>query len=323
MTKHDVLYIPGPTEVRPEILAAMSRPLIGHRSAACKELVLRIVSRLAPVFDTTGPVLFETCPATALMEAAIRNLVKKRVLVLACGAFSERWHQIALSCGRESDQLAVEWGRANRGEDLARALATGRYDAVTITHNETSTGVMNPLAELAAIARQHEVMILVDAVSSLGGAPVDFDKNGLDLVFAGTQKCLAVPPGITVYALSNRALQRAEQVSDRGWLLDFIRAKRLPARYERHAAMARRTHVFVKESGLEMFPEAGALSPTVSTIRGASLDVEKVLAMVRKRGFVLSNGYGKLKGHTFRIGHMGDHTMADLEKVLTAIRESL
>src|SRR5262245_13863891 len=171
---HEILFIPGPTEVRPEILAAMARPLIGHRSAACKELVLRISKKLSPVFGTVTPGLFETCPATALMEAAIRNLVKKRVLVLACGAFSERWHQIALSCGKESDALGVEWGKANGAEDLARALATKRYDAVTITHNETSTGVMNPLAELAAIARQHEdVLILVDAVSSLGGAPVD------------------------------------------------------------------------------------------------------------------------------------------------------
>jgi predicted phosphoserine aminotransferase len=331
----------------------MSRPLIGHRSGACKELVLRILKNLAPVFDASGPVLFETCPATALMEAAIRNLVRKRVLVLTCGAFSERWHQIALACGKESDALAVEWGKANRGEDLARALATKRYDAVTITHNETSTGVMNPLDELAAIARQHDdVMILVDAVSSLGGAPVSFDKNGLDLVFAGTQKCLAVPPGITVYALSNRALARAEKNENRGWLLDFVRARKgldvgettatpsvshlfaldaqleailkegLAARYERHAAMARRTHVFANESGLEMFPDATALSPTVSTIKAGSLEVDKLIAAVRKRGFVMSNGYGRLKGQTFRIGHMGDHSMQTLEKLFQVIRDS-
>src|SRR5438105_3639236 len=148
MTNHDTLYTPGPTEVRPEILAEMARPLIGHRSGACKELVLRIAKKLAPVFGSEQPALFETCPATALMEAAIRNLVRKRVLVLACGAFSERWHQIALACGKESDMLAVDWGRANAPEDLARALATKKYDAVTITHNETSTGAINPLAAL-------------------------------------------------------------------------------------------------------------------------------------------------------------------------------
>jgi predicted phosphoserine aminotransferase len=351
---HDILYIPGPTEVRPEILAEMAKPLIGHRSGACKELVLRIAKKLAPVFGTERPALFETCPATALMEAAIRNLVKKRVLVLACGAFSERWHQIALSCGKESDALGVEWGQANRPEDLARALATKKYDAVTITHNETSTGAMNDLAALAAIARQHEdVMILVDAVSSLGGAAVDFDTHGLDLVFAGTQKCLAVPPGITVYQLSPRALERAGQVKDRGWLLDFVRAAKgfatgettatpsvshlfaldaqldailkegLPSRYERHAAMARRTQAFAKEIGLEMFPEPRALSPTVSTIKGGRVDVEKMLAAVRKKGFVVSNGYGKLKNQTFRIGHMGDHAMPSLEKVLGAIRDAV
>lgn len=351
---HDILYIPGPTEVRPEILAEMARPLIGHRSGACKELVLRIAQKLSPVFGTAAPALFETCPATALMEAAIRNLVRKRVLVLTCGAFSERWHQIALACGKESDALSVEWGKANGVEDLARALTTKRYDAVTITHNETSTGAINPLAALASIARQHDdVMIMVDAVSSLGGAPIDFDKNGLDLVFAGTQKCLAVPPGITVYALSQRALDRASRVKDKGWLLDFVRAKKgfekgettatpsvshlfaldvqldailkegLPARYERHATMARRTQVFAKEVGLKMFPDPGALSPTVSTISGGAVDVEKLLAAVRKKGWVVSNGYGKLKGQTFRIGHMGDHTVAGLDKLLQAMREAI
>jgi aspartate aminotransferase-like enzyme len=274
--------------------------------------------------------------------------------VLTCGAFSERWHKIALACGKESDALAVDWGRANGGEDLARALSSRRYDAVTITHNETSTGVMNPLAELAAIARQHEdVIVMVDAVSSLGGVPVDFDRNGLDLVFAGTQKCLAIPPGLTVYALSARALARAATVEGRGWLLDFVRAKEgfekgetsatpsishlfaldlqidailkegLPARFERHAAMARRTQLFVRESGLEMFPEPRALSPTVSTIRAGTHDVDRLLAAVRKRGFVVSNGYGKLKGQTFRIGHMGDHGMERLESLLQALRDAM
>src|SRR5262249_16913493 len=171
------LYIPGPTEVRPEILAEMARPLIGHRSAACKELVLRIAQKLAPVFGTQDPALFETCPATALMEAAMRNLVRKRVVLLACGAFSERWHQIALSCGKESDQLAVEWGRANRPEELERALATGKYDAITITHNETSTGAINPLAQLAAVARRHgDVVVMVDAVSSVARVPPHFPR---------------------------------------------------------------------------------------------------------------------------------------------------
>jgi aspartate aminotransferase-like enzyme len=119
---HDILYIPGPTEVRPEILAEMARPLIGHRSGAAQELVLRISQKLAPVFGTATQPLFETCPATALMEAAIRNLVRKRVLVLTCGAFSERWHQIALACGKEADSVGVEWGRADGMFGLALGL---------------------------------------------------------------------------------------------------------------------------------------------------------------------------------------------------------
>jgi predicted phosphoserine aminotransferase len=351
---HDVLFIPGPTEVRPEILAAMSRPMIGHRSSACKDLVLRLARGLSPIFGTARPALFETCPATALMEAAMRNLVRKRVLVLTCGAFSERWHKIAQTCGKEADALAVEWGRANGPDELARALASGRYDAVTITHNETSTGAMNPLAELAGVARRHDdVVVMVDVVSSLAGAPVDFDTNGLDLAFAGSQKCLALPPGLTVYALSERALARAAEVAGRGWLLDFVRAAKafetgetsatpsiphlfaleaqlaaiaaegLPARFGRHAAMARRTQRFAKDVGLSMFPEPSAWSPTVSTLSAGAVDVERLIAAVRKRGFVLSNGYGKLKGRTFRIGHMGDHAPERLEALLSAIQEAL
>ncbi len=347
---HDVLFIPGPTEVRPEILAAMSRPMIGHRSAACKELVLRLREKLRPVFGTQAHVLFETCPATALMEAGMRNLARKRALVLTCGAFSERWHQIALACGKEADVLAVDWGRANGADAVAAALATGRHDVVTVTHNETSTGVINPLREIAAVVRRHpDVLLMVDAVTSLAGVPLEFDELGLDLAFAGTQKCLALPPGLTVFALSDRALARAAEVPARGWLMDFvrmakgfqagetsatpslphmfaldlqldcIRAEGLSRRFERHAQMARMTQDWATRRGLAMFPDEGCRSPTVSTIRAGTLDLDAFLGAVRKKGFVVSNGYGKLKGATFRIGHMGDHSPETLQRLLDAM----
>ena len=346
---HDVLFVPGPTEVREEIRAHMARPLIGHRSRACVELVQRLRPALAPIFGTASLPLFESVPATALMEAGLRNLVRQRALVLTCGAFSERWHEIALAAGKQADSLAVEWGRANRPDDLRRALATGEYDAVTITHNETSTGVMNPLAELCAVAREFDALVLVDAVSSLAGAPVDVDRNGIDFCFAGVQKCLALPPGISVYALSERALARAAEIPGRGWLLDFVRAKRgldqgetlatpsiahlfaleaqlgaiaaegLAARHARHAAMAERTRAWAASRGLSMFSEAPHHSPTVSTIRAGAPDVDQLVARARAAGFVLSNGYGKLKGLTFRVGHMGDHRLETLERLLASI----
>ncbi|MFQ5506678.1 MAG: pyridoxal-phosphate-dependent aminotransferase family protein, partial [Planctomycetota bacterium] len=224
---HEILFIPGPTEVRPEILKELARPQIGHRSRACIELVLELRERLSVLFGTTRPAFFESCPATALMEAAVRNLVPKggKVLNLCCGAFSERWHSISKAVGRDATALAVDWGKANLPSELAVALQGAEYDALTITHNETSTGLMNPLAELAEVAHRFPgLLVLVDCVSSLAGTAIDFDSNDLDLALASTQKCLALPGGFCVYALSERAMRRAEEVPERGWLLDFLRA---------------------------------------------------------------------------------------------------
>jgi aspartate aminotransferase-like enzyme len=346
---HDVLYLPGPTEVRAELLAEMARPMIGHRSQKAKELVVRLVERLPALFCTRQRALFESVPATMLMEAAIRNLVAKRVLVTTCGAFSERWLEIARACGREADALSVEWGEAITPQLLDAALARGGYDAVTITHNETSTGVINPLRELAAVARKHGALVLVDVVSSLAGARIEFDAWDLDLAFAGVQKCVALPPGIVLFALSERALAQAATVPQRGFLLDFPRTaaalakgepiatpslphlfaleaqldaiarEGLDQRWARHARMAARTRAWASERSLAMFSRDGFHSPTVSTIRVGPGEAVARLASARKAGFVVSNGYGKLKDQTIRVGHMGDHTEADLECVLAAL----
>ena len=349
MKPHDILFLPGPTEVRAELLEQMARPMIGHRSQQAKELVLRLVGKLPALFCTRQRALFESVPATLLMEAAIRNLVAKRVLVTTCGAFSERWLEIARACGREADALAVEWGEAITPAQLDAALARGSYDAVTITHNETSTGVMNPLRELAAVARKHGALVLVDAVSSLAGAPLEFDAWDLDLVFAGVQKCVALPPGIVLFALSERALAKAATLPGRGFLLDFPRTaaalakgepiatpslshlfaldaqldaiarEGLEARWARHARMAARARAWAAERSLAMYSRDGFHSPTVSTIRVGPGEAAARLSSARKSGYVVSNGYGKLKDHTIRIGHMGDHTEAELERVLAAL----
>ncbi len=347
---HPILFIPGPTEVRPEILAQLARPQIGHRSEAMKEIVRSVRKRLKLVFETQGPTLFETCPATMLMEAAVRNLVCRRVLHLTCGAFSERWRDISIACGKEADSLSVEWGRANLPEDLERALKSGRYDAVAITHNETSTGLMNPLAELArAVRRFDDVLVLVDVVTSLAGSSVAFDQSGLDFAFASTQKGLALPAGFTVYAISPRALERARTTPGRGWLLDFGRAfdslekqetlatpsiphlfaldrqleaietEGLKSRIVRHAQMAARTRSWARERDLTLFADERHFSPTVTNVNAGNLDVGRLTSALKNEGFQISNGYGKLKGKCFRIGHMGDHTPAVLEDLLSAL----
>ena len=211
MTDHEVLFIPGPVEVDEELRAIMSRPVIGHRNPKFVVEVQAVCDKLRMLFQTDhagsgSTTLFENAPATALMEAGIRNLVPRggRVLHRTCGAFSERWTKISGACGRVAETVAVDWGQPVTGDLLREKLtADSAFDAVCITHSETSTGALAPLEELAGIA--HELapgaMVLVDAVSSLGGAELQFDAWGIDLAFAGTQKCLALPPGLVVTLL--------------------------------------------------------------------------------------------------------------------------
>src|SRR5262249_2066932 len=193
---HKVLFTPGPTEVAPEILREMARPIIGHRGIEMQGLIRDLVPRLKRLFGTEAHEIFLTaCSATGLWEAALRNCVARRVLVPVCGAFSERFFEVAQACGLEADALNVDWGRAVPPGALADRLAAGRYDAVALVHNETSTGVVNSLAEIAeAVRRQDDVLLLVDAVSSLGGIPVEIESNGIDVCLASVQKCLALPP---------------------------------------------------------------------------------------------------------------------------------
>ncbi len=349
---HPLLFNPGPVEVRAALRATMSMPLIGHRAPRFLDEVRAVCDGLQPLFGTKDYALFENCPATALMEAGIRNLVAGRVLHLTCGAFSERWYKVSLACGRDAVQVSVPWGQANDVEGLRDALRRdGPFDAVAITHNETSTGVLNPLAELAAAVREcaPETLVLVDAVSSLGGAALQFDEWGLDLAFAGTQKCLALPPGLCVYAVSARAMERARQMPGRGFLLDFeraaaglaagrtvatpcvplvfalrqqldaIAAEGLEARWQRHLSMRDAVEAWADARGIEFFPDRDCRSPTVSALRLGGRDPAALAARATDAGFTLGKGYGKIKTETFRIGHMGDHTLPSLHALLTAL----
>lgn len=352
MGDHDILFIPGPVEVDAELRQIMAKPLVGHRSTGFIAEVKAIGAKLPSLFLTRAHALFENCPATALMEAGVRNLVRKRVLHLTCGAFGERWVEVSQACGRQTATLAVDWGEANTADALRSHLASAaHYDAVAITHNETSTGVLNPLRELAAVVREMapDTLILVDAVTSLAGAELRFDDWGLDLAFAGTQKCLALPPGLCVFAVSERAMQRAATMPDRGFLLDFVRqrdglaegktvatpcvplvfalsrqldriaAEGMENRWRRHLAMRDTVVAWADAHGFEFQVEPPFRSPTVSTIKRSGRVVKDLLARARSAGFVLGNGYDKLKDHTFRIGHMGDHDVARLQRLLATL----
>lgn len=355
MADHPVLFLPGPTEVDAELRQMLAMPLLGHRDQRFVDVVRDVCARLGWLYRTRQHAAFETCPATALMEAAIRNLVPRggRSLHLVCGAFSERWQQIAANCGRDAEALTVPLGQVHDPAVVARRLAGGApVAAVCITHNETSTGAIEPLRELAATIRAAApaALVLVDVVTSLAGAEVDFDGFGLDLAFAGTQKCLALPPGLCTYAISDRALQRAAAVDDRGFLLDFVRAvpetvagktlatpcvplvfalqrqleriaeEGLAARCARHTAMRDATLAWAAGMGFAPFvAEPAARSPSVSCIDARGADVADLAHRAKVAGFRIDQGYGSLRGQAFRIGHMGDHRPATLQALLKAL----
>jgi len=347
-------FVPGPTWVRPAILQELTRPMIGHRSPEFREIFHRIRMDLRELFTTQGDTFVVTASGTGVMQAALENCVARRVLVTTCGAFSERWFSIAQSLGYEVDRLDAGWGHAVDPEELADHLGSRRahYDAVTITHNETSTGVTNDVAALAAVVHEESpgTLVLVDAVSSLGGMPVAFDDWKLDVCLASVQKGIALPPGITVAAVSEAALERAKKHPYRGTYFDFLqyktkadedsvpstpsiphifalaaqlehilREETLPARFERHRRMRdltiERTARFAKLAADREFASATvtALSPVKTP--------EAIRAEMKKRGYTLGGGYGEWKDSTFRIGHMGDIPLESLTAMLDELEE--
>lgn len=353
-------FLPGPTEVRPTILHAMEQPMIGHRGKSMEELIARIEPDLQYVFRTTRPVYIASSSATGLMEGAIRNGVRSRVLSLVNGAFSERFFQIARACGVEAEALSVPLGQPHTPEMLADALKGGRFDAVTVVHSETSTGALNPIADFARVAHDAgDVALLVDSVSGIAGAPVESDAWELDFVLTGSQKAFALPPGLAFAVARDNVLERAKSRTDRGIYFDIIefdksirknqtpntpalslfyalaaqladiRRETIEGRWERHAAMARRTWGWVDEMrnagiGVSVLSPEGARSPTVTCVAlPPTHNGGTVNSAMKARGFTISAGYGSLKDTSIRIGHMGDHTVAELDVLLDALREVL
>ncbi|NNG16609.1 MAG: alanine--glyoxylate aminotransferase family protein, partial [Gemmatimonadales bacterium] len=346
-------FLPGPTEVRPEILAAQAQPMIGHRGSAIQELIGRVQPGLKRVFGTVRPVYISSSSATGLMEAAVRSCARKRVLALVNGAFSGRFRAIAESNGLEVDALEVSWGEGHPPEMLEEALKRESYDAVTVVHSETSTGALNPVAELAEVVHRHEdVLLLVDSVTGVGGAPMAADRWRLDFVLTGSQKALALPPGLAFGVAQESALRRAETIPFRGTYFDIVAfegglakhqtpntpaisllyalqaqleridAETITGRCARHRAMAERVWEWVETmadrgAGLSMLAPEGYRSPTVSCIRlPEGLTGPEITAKLGERGFTIAPGYGKLKDPTIRIGHMGDHTIQELDELL-------
>jgi len=353
---HDKLFIPGPVEVSAKTWAAFTRPLVGHRSEAFRILYRSVHPRLQTLFGTKQPVFLSTSSAWGVMEASIRNLVSRRVLNCMCGAFSDKWLDVSRRCGKQAEPLQVDWGQHIDPAALDRKLATGDFDTITLIHNETSTGVMNPLAEICAVVRKYpEVALIVDSVSSFSAVPIPMADLGIDVLLTGSQKALALPPGFSLFSVSEKAFARAEQQKDRGYYFDFLEFKKnqeadmtpttpsiahihalesklddifaegLTTRYDRHARTNSLVHDWVRRRGLDFFAEDGYRSKTLTCVKNSrGIDVPKLARDLReKHHLVIDPGYGKIKGQTFRLSNMGDETEETVAHLLECLDDVL
>ncbi|HHQ45432.1 MAG TPA: alanine--glyoxylate aminotransferase family protein [Candidatus Altiarchaeales archaeon] len=346
----DKLFIPGPVDVSPDVLERMACPMIGHRSKAYAELHHSTVERLKKVFYTGNTVFLGPCSSTGWMEAAVRNCVSEKSLHVVNGAFSSRWHKIAELNGKNPEKIEVEWGSGAKPGDVEEKLSSGEFEALFVTHNETSTGVMTPLEGFGKVCRDNNVLFCVDAVSSAGGVKIDVDELGIDVLVTGTQKAFAVPPGLAMTVLSEAALKKSETVKNRGLYFDYqdflkkavkdntpstppvslinalcyqlgkiLDEEGLENRYARHAKMADYTRSWVKKHW-EMLPQDWCASNTVTCAKNTrKTDLAELSKKLLEKGYLFSNGYGKLKGDAFRVAHMGDRTMDELKEYLETI----
>ena len=345
-------FVPGPVDVDASVLAAQSAQMIPHRSPKFETMFHQAESKTRLLFGTHSRVFITASSGTGLQEAAVRNFANEYVLSCVNGAFGDRWHVVAQMNGKNADRLEIEWRHPLTPELVVDALKVKSYELVTIVHNETATGIQNPVWDIAQAvrARNPDIIICVDAVSSLGGVPVAMDSWGLDMVFTSSQKCLALPPGLGLGATSDRALTRAKSVSNRGWYFDLLRmedhrvrnstpatpaisliyalalqldrimAEGLEARFARHEAMAARVQEWVLDRGFEIYAPEGYRSQTVTKIiNNHDLEIKKLNAHLQNFDMCIANGYGPLRDKTFRIAHMGETRMEHINTLLAHI----
>ena len=351
MTPQGTFFLPGPTEVSPDVLAAQTRPMIGHRGAAIQTLMANIATGMRAVFQTERPVIVSTSSASGLMEGAIRNGVGTGpVLCLVNGAFSGRFATIAKACGKDTEIWEVGWGTTHSVDELARRLSERRYDAVTLSQSETSTGALHDLERVAAVVAEHPgTLLLVDSVTGIGGVETRPDDWGIDFILTGSQKALALPPGLAFGAASEAMMERAASIPDRGWYFDLVKlaegvgknqtpatpaisllysleyqlerilAEGIEARWKRHLQMQARVLEWVEDAGLDVLAVEGHRSPTVTCV--VHPEPGRVVGAMAERGWVIGAGYGQVSDRTFRIGHMGDHTLEEVDTLLAVLGE--
>ncbi len=350
------LFIPGPIAVSDKTLRAMAQPMIGHRSTDFVALYQSLQPGLQALAYTKDPVYLSTSSAWGLMEGAVRNVTRKKVLNCMNGAFSDKWNDVALRCGKPAGALKSEWGQPVDPEAVRRELATGAYDAITFIHNETSCGCMSDLPALMAVIRQFpDVISIVDTVSSFSAMPIRKDELGIDILISGSQKAFALPPGLSFCSPSKRALDRAAATEGRGYYFDLIefqknhengmtpstpvipliyalksklediKAEGLDQRHARHARLNQAVRDFIFAKGFKLFPREGYGSVTLNCFANTqNIDLAALNKTLKsKHKLVIDGGYGKLKGKTFRISNMGDETDETIAAMLKSFESAL
>lgn len=356
MSHHIKLFIPGPVEVSPATFAAMSQPMMGHRGKGFQDMYAEIQPQLQTLFGTQGLVFLSTSSAWGVMEGAIRNLVAKKVLNCCCGAFSDKWYDVAKRCGKQAEAYQVEWGQPILAEEIDKRLATGEFDALTLIHNETSTGVLNPIKEIAALkAKYPDVMFIVDSVSGFTTVPMAFDELGIDVLLTGSQKAFALPPGLALFTASEAAYARAASMPDRGYYFDFLEFRAngeksmtpstpcisliyglkhqlevifnegIENRFARHERLNGLVHDWVRRNGFEFFAPEGYRSKSLTCVaNNREIDVAKLNSILKSdHSLIIDGGYGKLKGKTFRISNMGDETDETITSLIASLDDAL
>lgn len=351
------LFTVGPVACRPEVLEEMRYQMFSHRSEEYRTLHRQTVERLQRFVETKNQVFLFPSSGSGVMEATVRNCVERKMLCCITGAFGKRYARVGESNGKEVERLETKLGEPITPELLDEKLSsTPDIEAVAITHNETSVGVLNPLPELAKVVKKHQKLLFVDAVSAMGGVELEVDKWAIDVCFASSQKCFGIPPGLAVASVSEETLKRSESVKDKGWYFDFKLYEKyqreqwsthmtppIPQiaafnkelelieseggkqkRFELYSKRSQKIKAGVEALGLSLFPQKGYESPTVACVNAPKgMSGPEVYERMRERGFELAKGYGELKERTFRIGNMGYIRFEDVDEMLRALGEIL
>ena len=350
------LHIPGPVNVSDGAYQALTNPVMGHRSPDFVDLYQKCQPLLQKLFMTENPVFLSTSSAWGVMEGAIRNLSDKKVLCCMCGAFSDKWLDVVQRCGKKADAFSVEWGSHIVPALLDQKLSSGEYDLITLVHNETSCGMMNPLADIMKVLSKHPgVFSIIDTVSSFSVVPIPKDEWGIDVMLTGSQKALALPPGLALFSVSQRAFERAKTIEGRGYYFDFIEFLKnhekgmtpstpviplihsllytlekifeegIEQRHQRHELLNLRVHQWVDSHGFELLPEKQYASKSLTCVSNKlEIDVAGFVKTLREeKKLSIDGGYGKIKGKTFRISNMGNESTDSIDFLLNQMDEIL